>query len=140
MPLVKTSFAIVRNDSSLIDPDRHSDILVALCRQIGELALCCDLLVGELAAEINKIASRTQSLVERTSKLAVKVESLDYESTTLRKFIKFIIIYMFKMFLSFENYCIQCFKLKNRFINPTIDRSKLVLVSSLFYNSSCFTS
>lgn len=89
MPFVKTTLSLVSNDSSLIDPDRHSAILVELCRQIGELAQCCDLLIGELVAEVEKITNRTQSLVERTSKLATKVESLDDESTIFGEFILF---------------------------------------------------
>ena len=89
MPLVKTTLSLVSNDSSLIDPDRHSFILVTLCRQIGELAQCSELLIGELVAEVEKVTNRTQSLVERTSKLATKVESLDGESTILGEFIQF---------------------------------------------------
>ena len=80
MPLVKTSIKLVSNDLSLVDPDRHCAVLVELCRQIGELANGCEILVAELTSEVESIAGRTQSLIARASRLAVKVESLNADN------------------------------------------------------------
>jgi hypothetical protein len=35
------------------------------------------MLVGDLVAEVDRVTARTQSLIERTTKLAIKVEQLD---------------------------------------------------------------
>jgi hypothetical protein len=85
MPFVKTTFSLVANDESLADSDVYSAVLVALCRQIGQLAHCCELLVGDLVAEVDKVAARTQNLIEKTSKLAAKIEQLDDEAVSASK-------------------------------------------------------
>lgn len=85
MPFVKTTFSLVSNDASLADSDVYSAVLVTLCRQIGQLAQCCEMLVGELVAEVDKVAARTHNLVEKTSKLAAKIEQLDDEAASARK-------------------------------------------------------
>jgi len=87
MPLAKLVVERSSVPGGLIDADQLNVVVADALRQLGRLAVACDVLFAELMSDAEDVRDRVMSLSVRTSKLADRLDSLDALTVKVRTYI-----------------------------------------------------